>query len=109
MLANMNELLTNLLVAVIVAVIVVVTRYFIPTIRQAIEESKFAIVLKYTSQFVRAAEQTMSHLTGVEKKTWVTQILKNILIAKNISLTDEQLDAIIEATVFDMNLKKDEK
>ena len=47
----------------------------------------------------------MSKLTGEDKKTWVTEILKGILTAKNISLTDEQISAIIEAAVFDMNIE----
>ena len=101
----MNELLINLLVAVIIAIIIILTKYGIPMIQQAVEGTKMDIVLNYAAEFVRAAEQTMSKLTGEDKKTWVTEILKGILTAKNISLTDEQISAIIEAAVFDMNIE----
>ncbi len=102
----MNELLTNLLVAIIIAAILMLTRYGLPMLQQAVEGTKLEIVMKYASEFVRAAEQSMSALTGNDRKAWVTDILKSILTAKNISLTDKQLDAIIEAAVFDMNEKK---
>lgn len=106
----MNELLSNLLVAVVIAVILMITRYGIPALKQVTEGTKLESVMKYACEFVKAAEQTMSALTGAERKSWVTEILKEILTAKNISLTDKQLDAIIEAAVFDMdkeNVKKE--
>lgn len=102
----MNELLTNLLVAVVIAIIIMLTRYGIPMLQQTVEGTKLEIVMKYATEFVRAAEQTMSALTGNDRKAWVTEILKGILVAKNISLTDKHLDAIIEAAVFDMNTEK---
>ena len=101
----MNELLMNLLVAVIIAIIIVLTKYGITMIQQTVEGTKMDIVLNYAAEFVRAAEQTMSNLTGADKKTWVTELLKDILTAKNISLTDKQIDAIIEAAVFNMNVE----
>lgn len=105
----MNELLSNLLVAVVIAVILMITRYGIPALKQVAEGTKLESVMKYASEFVKAAEQSMALLTGIERKAWVTEILKGILTAKNISLTDKQLDAIIEAAVFDMNKEKTKK
>ena len=102
----MNELLTNLLVTFIVATITLVVRYGIPMLKQAVEGTKLETAMQYASEFVKAAEQTMSELTGNDKKTWVTNILKGVLTAKNISLSDEQINAIIEAAVFDMNTNK---
>ena len=105
----MNELLSNLLLAVVIAVILMITRYGIPALKQVAEGTKLEAVMKYACEFVKAAEQTMSALTGAERKSWVTEILKGILTAKNICLTDKQLDAIIEAAVFDMNKGKTKK
>lgn len=105
----MNELLSNLLVAVVIAAILMVTKYGIPALKQIAEGTKLESVIKYASEFVKAAEQTMSKLTGTERKAWVTEILRGILTAKNISLTDQQLDAIIEAAVFNMNKEKTKK
>lgn len=105
----MNELLTNLLVAVIIATILIITKYGIPMLQQIVEGTKMENAVKYAAEFVRAAEQSMAALTGTDRKAWVTEILKGILTAKNISLTDKQLDAIIEAAVFDMNKEKSKK
>ena len=45
---------------------------------------------------------------GTEKKAIVTEFLKEILTAKNISISDDQLDKLIEAAVFAMNNSKEE-
>lgn len=100
----MNELLSNLLVTVIVAGITILIRYGIPMIKQIVEGTKMEMVLQYAEEFVRAAEQTMTKLTGADKKVWVTEMLKGILVAKHIALTDEQISAIIESAVFNMNI-----
>ena len=102
----MNELLTNFFVAVIIAIIIVTVRYGIPIFKQAVENSQFKNVLMYTAELVRAVEESMQYLSGQTKKEWVTKILKEFLIAKDINLTDEQLDKIIEMTVLDMNNEK---
>ncbi|MDE7431022.1 MAG: phage holin family protein, partial [Lachnospiraceae bacterium] len=45
---------------------------------------------------------------GIEKKAYVTEFLKEILIAKNIALSDEQLDVLIEAAVKQMKIAEKE-
>ncbi len=42
--------------------------------------------------------------TGAERKAVVTQILKELLMAKNISISDGQLDVLIEAAVKEMKI-----
>lgn len=101
---RMNELLSNLLVAVIIAAITIIIRVAVPMIKQMAEGTKMEIALRYAEEFVRAAEQTMTKVTGKDRKAWVTMMLKGLLTAKNISLTDAQIDALIESAVFNMNL-----
>ena len=43
---------------------------------------------------------------GQDKKAYVTEFLKEILIAKNIALSDEQLDVLIEAAVKQMKIEE---
>ena len=57
---------------------------------------------------VDAAEQTIKASgAGAEKKAIVTEFLKEMLTAKNISISDDQLDKLIEAAVFAMKNSKE--
>lgn len=56
---------------------------------------------------MRSAEQTiLGDKTGPEKKTIVTKFLKKQLQKKNISISDEQLNTLIEAAVYAMKQEK---
>ena len=47
-----------------------------------------------------------SRYVGAEKKAIVTDLLKEMLTAKNISITDEQLNILIEAAVKQMKMEE---
>ena len=88
----MNDILFEVLKAVVVLVIVLLTRYAIPWIKMQAESTKYA---------VRSAEQTiLGSKTGAEKKAIVTKFLREQLRQKNISISDEQLNTLIEAAVY---------
>ena len=100
----MNDLLFEVLKAVVVLAVVLIVRYAVPYAREAVEKSKYSWLITWVDIAVRAAEQTMfGNATGAEKKAIVTEFIKSLLITKNISISDEQLDNLIEATVFEMN------
>ena len=83
-----------------------VARYLVPYLKQILENSKHDWVLNFVDVAVQAAEQTiLGDKSVTEKKAIVTGKLKKLLIQKNIDITDEQLDMLIEAAVF--NMKKE--
>lgn len=98
----MNDLLLDLIKAIIVVVIVLVTRYFVPWLKEKVEASKYAWVVKWAQTAVDAMQQTGDNISGAEKKAKVVELLKGLLIKKNIAISDEELNAIIEAAVWAM-------
>lgn len=55
---------------------------------------------------VLMAQQVYHAKTGSERKAIVIDLMKGILIAKKISITDEQLDLLIEAAVKSMKIQE---
>lgn len=105
----MDDLLFNIIKLLVIIGITVLMRYGIPLLKQAIEHSKLKGVMKWVDVAVAALEQTIRESgAGKEKKAIVTEFLKEILTAKNISISDDQLDKLIEAAVFAMNNSKEE-
>ena len=100
----MNEALFEILKAVVVLVIVLLARYVIPYLKALAENTKYAWVTKWVELSVKSAEQTVfGDKTGPEKKAIVTKFIKEQLLKKNIALSDEQLNTLIESAVFEMN------
>lgn len=103
----MNEVLFEVLKAVVVLVIILVSRYGIPLIKLKLEDTKYKWVVDTAKMAVKAAEQTiLGDKTGPEKKAIVTGFIKEQLIKKNITMSDKQLDMLIEAAVYTMNKEK---
>lgn len=95
-----------ILILVIVVISVLGKKYFIPWISTAVNNSKYKWIADMASIAVKAAEQTMTDKLGADRKAVVVKFLKQLLLAKKISISDEELDSIIEAAVYAMNLAK---
>ena len=105
----MSDIMLYLIKAVIVVSITIVMRYFIPWIREKIEASQYAWVAEGAATAVNAIQQTNWNKTGSERKAKVVELLKALLIKKNIAISDAELDAIIEAAVWAMKQTKKEE
>lgn len=100
----MNDVLFEVLRAVVILVIVLLVRYAVPFIRNLTEDTKYEWIARWVKLSVRHAEQTVfGEKTGPEKKAIVTEFIKGLLIRKNISISDEQLETLIESAVYTMN------
>lgn len=99
----MHDILFEILKAVVVLVIILVSRYGIPYLKQLAENKNQEWIVKWVEIAVKATEQTVfGDKKGVERKAIVTKFIKKLLLQKNISLSDAQLDNLIEAAVFAM-------
>lgn len=76
-----------------------------PLIRAKTENSVMQALIDWTMQAVLAAEQTHDAGSGAEKKAIVTEFIKKLLIQKNISLSDEEIEMLIEAAVRQMKME----
>lgn len=74
-----------------------------PYIKEQLEQSKYKWVADVVSQAVRSAEQTITgSKSGAERKAIVVNFIRSLLIKKNIDISDDQLDTLIEAAVYTM-------
>ena len=102
----MREITLEALKLLIMVTVLVLTRFVVPWLKAKTENETMQAVLDWTMQAVLAAEQAHQAQTGAERKYIVTEFIKNILIQKNISLSDEELNTLIEAAVMQMNANK---
>ena len=88
----MNEMIFEILKLIVMIAVFIVTCYLIPWVRGKIGQDKLDEITKWVNAAVLMAQQVYFAKTGAERKAIVVDLLKNILIAKNISVSDEQLD-----------------
>ncbi len=102
----MNDIVFEVLKLVVMLAVLVITRYLVPWIKQKIGTDKLAEIEKWAKQAVLMVQQVYKEWNGEDKKAYVTKFLKELLMAKNISITDEQLDVLIEAAVKQMKIEE---
>ena len=103
----LNDLIYNVLMALIVAVAGVIARYLIPylrTKRAEFRRTKWGWAADIVDAVVRAVEQTVSDgIHGEAKKQIAVDYIRKLLRQTGVDLTDEQLDALVEAAVQTLN------
>lgn len=102
----MNEILFEIIKVVVMVAVLVITRYLVPWMKEKIGADKLATAEKWARYAVLKAQQVLWEQGGKDKKAYVTEFLKEILMAKNIALSDEQLDVLIEAAVKQMKIEE---
>ena len=102
----MNEIIFEVLRLIVLLAVFVVTCYLIPWVRGKIGQDKLDEITKWVNAAVLMAQQVYHAQTGAERKAIVIDLLKDILIAKNISISDDQLDVLIEAAVKAMKMQE---
>ena len=100
----MRDIILEVLKLTIMIATFLITRYAIPFIRAKTENSVMQALIDWTGQAVLAAEQTHAAGSGAEKKAIVTEFIKKLLMQKNISLSDEEIEMLIEAAVRQMKM-----
>lgn len=79
---------------------VILTGLVVPWLRIKLSNEKLDSVQMWVNIAVAAAEQIFSVPdSGIKKKMYVMEFLKT----KGITITDQELDALIEAAVFEIN------
>ena len=102
----MNEILFEIMRLVVLLAVFIVTCYLVPWIRGKIGQDRLTEISKWVNAAVLMAQQVYHAKRGAERKAIVIELLKEILIAKNISISDSQLDMLIEAAVKAMKMKE---
>lgn len=103
----MDEMIFTVFRFVLLVSLAVLMKYIIPYLQKLVDNSELRYLRQIASDAVMAAEQTISSTgAGAEKKRIVTEFLKNMLISKNISVSDQQIDSLIESAVYMFNISK---
>jgi LL-H family phage holin len=102
----MNEIIFQAVNLVVMIATLVVVRYIVPWIKDKIGAEALNTVAEWAKKAVLYAEQVMTAATGEEKKAAVTELLKEIVEANKISITDQQIDILIESAVKQMNMEE---
>lgn len=101
----MSDILFSLLIIFIFAAVFLGIRFFIPWIKEKIGNEKYERVKKEIQTLVYAVQERYGQeLTGPERRAIVLEKIKEFLVSKNISLTDDQLRELNDAAVFAMKL-----
>ncbi|MGD9567504.1 MAG: phage holin, LLH family [Sedimentibacter sp.] len=100
---NFNIDLTPILTAIIALIGAIITYYVIPVLKGKISAEQWNEVAKWVKIAVAAAEQMKeAGIITMPKKDYVLSFLKD----KGVTITDSELDALIEAAVFEINKAK---
>lgn len=103
----MRDIIMELLKLTIMIATLVITRYVVPWIKAKTQSDTMSVLIDWAMQAVLAAEQAHQAMPGPERKAIVTKFIKQILEQKNIALSDEEIDVMIEAAVKQMNVAKE--
>ncbi len=102
----MDEIVFEIIKIIVMVAAMVTARYLVPWLKEKIGTDKLAQIEKWTRYAVEMAQQVHWSKPGENRKAIVTEFLKEILIAKNISISDKQLDVLIEAAVKEMKMQE---
>ena len=108
---DINNLVFNILMALVVTIAGIIAKQLIPYLREKeaeamekIRQTKWAWCADIIEAVVRAVEQTVGEdIHGEEKKAEAVKLIQRIFYQAGLRLTDEQIDALIEAAVQQMN------
>lgn len=95
--SNISYQIATLLISLIG---VILTGLVVPWIRMKLTNEKLITVEMWINIAVAAAEQMKAAgLINVDKKDYVVKFIRD----KGVTITDKELDALIEAAVFEIN------
>lgn len=101
----MNDLTFNILKIVITIATVVLSAVVIPLLKEKLTDSRYQRLLEMVEITVRAAEQTIGSGQGAIKKDEVVKFVTEWMYSHGISITQEQLDQLIECAVYNLKLE----
>lgn len=100
------EVLKLTVMVSVMLVILVTKRYLIPLVKELIGEKKMEEIRKWAKEAVEAAQQLHKAEPGAERKKIVIDIMRGILLRKNIDMSDKELEVLIEAAVKAMKMQE---
>lgn len=99
----MNDLVFEIIRAIVVIAIMALVRYAIPVLKTKAKESNLSWLYDWAVYAVKAAQQTNTGTgMGAAKKAIVKEFLLELIKEYNVTITDSQLENLIESAVYAM-------
>lgn len=95
----MSDITFEALKLVIMIVSLVIARYLIPWLKVSIDEHQMEQIITIIESGVQMAQQVHSSESGEKRKQIVTEYVHNMLTKKGLTISEEELDTLIEAFV----------
>jgi len=95
----MSDITFEVLKLVVMVVAVIVARYLIPWLRASVDEYKMNQIIRIVESGVQMAQQVHSSEPGEARKQIVVNYVHRMLTQKGLSISEEELDTLIEAFV----------
>jgi len=102
----MNDVYFTILKIVVSICAALITVYVVPYIKALKDNEKYSALADMVEVAVHAAEQTIK-AGGAAKKSEVLQYIGRWLDEKGIKVTQDELDQLIEACVYQLNHAKE--
>jgi LL-H family phage holin len=104
--STMNDITFNILKIVITIATALISAYVIPLLKEKLKDAKYQSLLEIVGIAVRAAEQTIKGSgQGAVKKDEVITFVTDWMVRHGISITQDQLDQLIECCVYNLKLE----
>ena len=102
-----GKVFTQIMIGIIMIIGALVSYYVIPWLKTLVTEQQLGQLAYYVSIAVRCAEQIYPVEEWMQKKAYAMKFVRNELNEMNISVTDEQISAMIEAMVHEVKKDRD--
>lgn len=101
----MSEITMEILKVIVILAVTWATRYMVPLLKELIGAAKMEEIRKWVKDTVLMVQQVHEAKPGAERKEIVVDLIRKMLIKKNIDISAEQLDTLIEAAVKAMKMQ----
>lgn len=99
----MNENLFNVIISLIPVLGTIITSFLIPYIRVNINTARLSQYKEWAMLAVKAADMLWKETGhGDDKKAYAVEFLNNLFNTKKTTITEEQLNVLIESAVKEM-------
>lgn len=94
-----TELITKLVEAIVTVVIVLISAYVIPWLKGKIGDDKYALIVEFAEIVVRSAEKLYTPDEYAQKKRYAVEMVQKKAEEIGITITADEINAIIEGAV----------
>lgn len=100
-----RDIIMQALKLIIMIATALITTYLIPWIKSHTDSEKMYSVMRWAHEVVMASEQIYGAKTGPDKKKYAMALLRKVVDAAHITITDAELSTLVEAAVGELNIQ----